>query len=242
MAGVITAFKNITSDPLWFVKIGVFSIPLYLFFTDKKLILSFFPDEFIFYLVLGCFYLGISSVLINRNINNKSPILPFILDIIELIKKTIGAVISTIPSLVIIVLLLHFIDTSLNLKEIYIMNIIKISVVVLMFPFLCIPVVIYSARGKILDVIRSSRIFFDSGSFIEHFLWFLIQSIFIVGIASFLLYMGLKQYVGTNNIYVYILYSFLITLYILMIFSWASDLYGDVIPEVKDKNRKSIIQ
>lgn len=241
MAGIITAFRNITSDSLWFIKIAFFSIPLYLFFTNKKLILSFFMHEYIFYVVLSAFYIGIASILINRNINNKSPILPFLLDIFEYITKTIGAVISAIPSLVIICLLLHFIDITFDFKEVYILNIIKASVGILMFPFVCIPIVIYSVNGKIMDVIKSARIFFDSGSFIEHFIWFLIQSVFVVGIVSFLLYMGLKQYVGTDNIYVYILYSFLITLYVLIVFSWASDLYGDVIPEVKSKTKKDII-
>lgn len=237
MAGVVNAFKNITSDPLWIIKIAVFSIPLYLFFSNKAMVLSFFTHEYIFYLALAFFYLGIASVLIHRNIQNKTPILPFLLDIFVIVKNIIGSVISIIPSIIIICFLFYFMDTMLNIKEEYVFNIIKICVCVLMFPFICIPVVVYSANYKITDVIKSARMYFDTGGFVEHFLMFLIQSIVIFGTVLFILYMCVKQYLGAYSIYVNMFYAFSITLYILIVFSWASDLYGDVIPEIEIKKK-----
>ena len=239
MAGVISAFRNITSDRLWIIKVAVFSIPLFMYFHDKKAVLSVFVHDYIFFVALGLFYLGISSVLINRNINNKMPILPFIFDIYEIIIKTIGSVLAALPSLIIVCYILYFVENVVHLDNANVENIIKICTAVLMFPFICMPVVVFSVRGNILDVFKSFKIFFDCGRFIEHFLGYIIYSIIAIGLAAYLIYTGLEQYVGVEKIYVQILYSFLITLYVLMVFSWASDLYGDVIPEIEEK-RKSI--
>lgn len=237
MSGVINAFRNITSDPLWIIKIAVYSIPLYLYFAYKKAVLSLFIHDYIFYVALSVFYIGISSILMNRNIHNKRPILPFFLDLFEFIVKTIGSVLASLPILMIICYLIYFIDNTLVLRDASVLNIVKISAVVLLFPFVCMPVVIFSANGKLIDVIKSFHVFFDCGSFIENFLLFLIQSIFTMGITVILIYFAIKQYIGLDSVYAYAFYSFSVSLYILMFFSWASDLYGDVIPEIT-YNRK----
>ncbi|MBQ4123061.1 hypothetical protein IJD44_04990 [bacterium] len=234
MAGVINAFKNIASDRFWIFKIAIFSIPLYLYFSYKKLVLTFFLHDYLFYLVLGIFYLGISSVIINRNINNKSPILPFIPDAFEVLIKTIGSLLAAIPSLFVICYLFFFIDNFLSVDDANVLSVIKIATVVLLFPFACMPIVVYSVRGNLLDVFKSAKIYFDCGSFVEQFIFFIVQSIFTMGVLFVLVYAFIKQYLGMSPIFINVFYSFYITLYVLMVFSWASDLYGEVIPELKE--------
>lgn len=233
MADFLLGFKNIRSDKLWIFKIAVFSIPLYIYLIDKNTIMALFLNDTYFFAALTAFYLGISAFIINRNINNKSPILPFIKDIFEVILRAIGSVIAAIPGLIIAYLLYKLLNQFISIDDKNVLSILRYCTMILMFPFICVPIVIFNARGKFLDLVRNPKIYVDCGRFVEDLVLFIIQAVLIAGPIVFLTYLAVEQHFGTNHILFSAFISFLVTLFFLIVFSWASDLYGEGIPEAK---------
>ena len=86
MASIINAFRNIISDSSWFLKVVLMAVPV---FTVLNYMLgqSGGIDEKTIALAGGvlCLYIGCGTYMMNRNINNNSPILPNILGIPELL-------------------------------------------------------------------------------------------------------------------------------------------------------------
>ena len=97
--------------------------------------------------------------------------------------------------------------------------------------------VLYSVNGKINDAFRFNIIMEASGNFIVQFLSYILQCIFTIILVSFLLYKLLTEMLGYTQA-VEVLVGLTIAFVIFSLFSYCSDMYTDVIPEIKAKKKK----
>lgn len=238
MANAINAIKNIISDRIWFIKIAVLAIPVYLYFTVDNFASSILVNDLNFWAALSILYLGVSSVLIHRNVNNKVPILPSLFDVIDIIRRSICSFIVALPGLISLFVVLYLLNTYLPYLSDTVKIIAHAACIVILFPFISIPVVIYSANGKLTDLFKVKNVQSASGDFIVSFITFLIQYALTVAFFTFLVYEAFKTFYGENFMGIPILFSFVITFSYIMLFSWASDLYGQIIPAVENKPKK----
>ena len=239
MASLVNSVRNIATDKLWFIKIIFLALPLYFYFSDKEKLLLLFQNETIFFTILGFFYLGISSVMANRNIQNKSPLLPSFFDVFEVLKQSIGSCISAFSGIILLIITLYFVQLYVSFEDPFVKYVVVICISLILFPFICIPVILYSARCKISDGIKVFKIYNSSGNFIVEFLSYLIQFLLIIVVFTYVIYKTIDVFLNANAVAIASLYAFMSVLSFLSVFSWASDLYGDVIPEVEQKRKKS---
>ena len=235
MASVINAARNLLSDKWWVVKLFVLTVPVFYILQDEYVAQTIFKENIHILIGLFMLYLGCSSVIMNRNINNKSPLMPGIFTIPEVIIKAIGSSIVAFPGIAILIIACYFIHSYVVLEEPFAMFILYICVISFLVPFIIVPTVLYSVNGSIADGLKLNKVFEASGNFIVAFLAFVIQYFFIVILLSYLIYRLLFEMLGDGNIGISILYSFVIVLSFLLIFSYSSDLYEDVIPAVKSR-------
>ena len=238
MAGAIAAYRNVTNDPLWMIKIPILSIPLFLYFYDSKMITTIFRSEYIYLAILYVFYLGVSSVMIHRNIRNKVPILPSFFSVFSVMGRMIGCFIVSFVPTVLLIVSMFLIDNFFEGYEYFIIIILKIIAALILFPFICIPVVIYSVNGNLIDLFKVKNIFSLSGDFMSSFIGYIFQCTFLFGVFTFII-KGTFYLIWDNKfIGIPILYSIVSVMLFLMFFSWASDLYGQIIPEIPEKKRR----
>ena len=171
----------------------------------------------------------------NRNINNNYPILPSLFSIPEVLIKTICSTIVMLPASFILYVLITFINQNIVFES-FIMFIIYFIVIVIMSPFIVIPGVLYSVRGKISDALKMKLIFQGAGNFSVAFMSFLLQYVFSILLFSFLICIFFKQMLGEDTILIQIIQSIVFTFSFLCFFSYCSDLYEDVIPAIKSKS------
>lgn len=238
MAGAIDALRNITSDRLFFIKIPIYALPIYFYLTDYKSVMAIFGDDLIFWACLSIVYLGISSFLISRNISNKKPLLPNVFDIFSVIIRMAGSLIASIVPIATLCGVIYLIEnylTQLDLSVVYILEAVSFFI---LFPFVCVPIVLYSVNGKISDIFRAKQALTASGDFIASFIKYIIQFVLTIGIGSFCIYKAIENILGKDSIGLPICIACTIALSFLMVFSWASDMYGQTIPEIPEKKWK----
>ncbi len=239
MASVVNALRNIISDKMWLIKLAIFTAPVFYILEDEKLFNSLLDKNIPITVGLYFLYMGIASVMIHRNITNKSPILPGIFDIPLVIFRAIGSGLMALPGSALLYFILIYMSENFHFEEEFVSFLVHIGVVSVLVPFIIIPVVLYSANGKFSDGLRISKVIEGSGNFIVEFLSFVIQYIFVIFIFAFLIGQVFKQVFGPQSLASLILTAFVIVLTFLLLFSFASDTYEDVIPAVKSKRNVS---
>lgn len=235
MASLVNAARNILSDNWWFVKLVVLTLPVYLILSNEQMSETILNQNIPVLIVLLLIYLGCASVMMNRNINNKSPILPGIFTIPEVIVRAIGSFIVGLPGMAVLTAACYFVSTNIVLEEPIANLIVYICIVSFISPFIFVPMVLLSVNGKITDAMRINKITEAAGNFIVAFLAFLIQYAFMILLLTWVLYKLLYEMMGEGNIAILILVSFVSVFSFFLIFSYASDLYEDVIPPIKSK-------
>ena len=236
MASVINAVRNIISDSWWLLKIIVFALPIFLILNYKLLDEANQINNIIIFIIISCLYLGISSFIINRNINNLSPILPSLFSVFDLLKRSIFVSLVSIPLYMLLLYAFNYLYTTLNSQQI-VMYIIMVIVTFLFSPFILIPTVYYSVRDNLLDALNIKLILNASGNFTVAFMSYLIQYVIIFGLIGFCIYKLLTQMIE-SEMALNIAISIFIVLSIFTLYSYCSDLYPEVIPEVKNKVKK----
>ena len=104
--------------------------------------------------------------------------------------------------------------------------------------------VLYSVNGNLTDAFKFNIIYEASGNYTVQFASYLIQYVFIMGFATYLVYITILEMLG-DHVGLLILKAVVIVISFLSVFSFSSDLYQDVIPEIKkrqDKKRRRIRQ
>lgn len=235
MASLVNAVRNIMSDTWWIVKLIVLSAPVYFILNNNEFAADLMGANIPVLLAILLLYFGCGAVLMNRNINNKSPVLPGIMTIPEVILRGIGAVISALPGLAVLYGICLFISTNVVLEEPFAVFILYTCVIAFFTPFILVPVVLFSVNSKITDAFRFDKVFSASGNFVVAVLSFIIQYFFYVFIIAFVLYKLLLEMLGEGNPFLLMFTAFVIVVSFLLVFSYSSDLYGDVIPAIKSK-------
>ena len=236
MANIVNALRNISSDSWWFVKIAVMTIPIFYFFENTSPASFDFNMMLPYFVVFAILYLGVVAVLMHRNIANKSPLLPSLFSIPEFIVKAIGLSIVSLPMYILYFYLMYYVYNNLEF-EAYMMFIIYVGITLLFAPFIYIPSVLYCVNGKVSDAFNFRIIIEAGGNFVVQFLAFILQYFFTIFLLTLLFFHMFKNMLDDSmflNITVSI--SFVVTW--LTIYSYCSDLYGEVIPQIKKKKKQ----
>ncbi|MBQ9246195.1 hypothetical protein IJ182_08010 [bacterium] len=238
MASLVTAIRNIMSDAWWFIPVGIFTGVLFMILDQLYHIPQTVDNQTICFLLIIYFFLliGVAGVNINRNINNKSPFFPGIIAIPETILKSVVTTLAIAPGIC-LAYGLYKILTNFHFEQFLLTIIFYSLAIALVAPFILIPAVLCNARSNPLDAFRFNILFEAAGNVIVQMLSYLIQYILIVGSVTAVLYFFLLQMLG-DHFSLLILLCLLIVITFLSIFSYASDMYGDVIPEIKEKEVK----
>ena len=120
MASVLNAVRNILSDSLWIIKIVVFSIPLFFIINYGSTGDVFGGGRVVPCLVLASIYIGISSFIINRNVNNTVPVLPSLPEVLDIIKRALVVLFIAIPLYTALFFILNYIYQFLHFQQIVI--------------------------------------------------------------------------------------------------------------------------
>ena len=230
MSSIINAYRNIISDNSWFVKAVIMTIPVFMllnFALGKEGGIN--ETNIAMAIIAGCLYLGVGTYIMNRNINNNSPILPNLLGIPELLFHTFFSIIIVAPATALCLYALKMVYTYLSF-EMYIMILLYLIVVVIFTPFIFIPLCLYAVEGKIMNVFNFKPLIEGGGNFIVAIFAFLIQYVFTILLVWFLFYTILSAMMK-DNLLINALNSFFIILTFLTFFSYVSDQYGETIPD-----------
>ena len=120
---VINAVRNILSDNFWGLKLLCLTLPVYSIFHFELLEKYKLNDFIIIAIIFSTFYFGTAAFLMNRNINNKVPILPSLFTIPSFLKSFVFGSILSIPLLSAYVYIIKFISENFT-AETLVMNII----------------------------------------------------------------------------------------------------------------------
>ena len=190
------------------------------------------------YMVLFVIMLGCASIAMHRNINNKTPLFPSVFNIFEIISKSICATIAILPGMLIYSVVISFIQKNIMLEP-FVMTVIYICVTLFFVPFIFIPVVLYSVNDSLIDAFNLKNIYEGSGNFTVQFLSYTLQFVFIMGVSTYVIYTLLLEMLG-DNLSLLILKCIVIVISFFSVFIFCSDLYEDVIPELKKKQKKKL--
>ncbi len=235
MASFINSIRNITSDPWWLVKVVVYSAIVF-YVLDQGYYQRNNPNYAIAYIILAVIGMGCASFLMHKNINNERPILPSLFSIFELIGKSIGASLVALPGALLFLLVVNYLYDNFEFEP-FVAFVVYLCVTLFFVPFIFVPTVLYSVNGSFTDAFKISNIYEASGNFTVQFAGYLLQYAFIMGFATYLIYTTILEMLG-DHVGLLILKSFVIVLSFLSVFSFSSDLYQDVIPELKEKTKK----
>ena len=228
MASIVNSLRNITSDAWWFVKITVF--------INADIIFQHHQTNLIILLSILIIYLGSQAVMVSRNINNETPILPSLKDLPLIIFKGLISVLVMLPSSVIFYMVINFIKNSFVFEP-FIMFIIYACVSLIFVPFIVIPFILFCVNGNIADAFKINKVMEASGNFIVQILSYFLQYLFTIFLMFVLLYKLITEMLGFSQL-VEILVGYTIAITIFSLFSYCSDMYGDIIPEIKSKKRR----
>ena len=233
MASVWNAVRNISSDSWWAVKILFLATPIY-FIVDGTYLSIFSEEEKLaIYVLLAAIYLGVASVTMHRNINNKTPLMPSLFSIPELIVKTIGMSIVSLPLLLLYAYGIYCLNYYLTFEP-FVMWVIYICVTLFLSPFLFIPPVLYSVRGRIWDAFNLRIVFEGGGNFSVQFLSFLLQYTFTIFFVAFLFYQLFLNMVKDDTA-LKIVISITSVFSFITFYSYCSDMYNEQIPPLPER-------
>lgn len=234
MASLIGTIRSSLGDQWWFIKAALAVYVVYFAIHDLPKYLP-TPDlQIMAYSLLGIIFIGCATVAMNHNITNCYPLFPGFTSILEVIIKTIGSFFVILTGGIITGGIVYLIGT-IPADNIIVKYIFYALTMLFMMPFLIIPLVLYSARGKLTDAFRLGIIFGSAGNFIMNFIVFVIQFAIIFVLSYFCLFFFLKQMFGDNHIslelllYLYAVISFFVSMV------YFSDLYDDTIPAIEVK-------
>ena len=235
MASFINSIRNITSDPWWFVKLVAYSAIVF-YVLDQGYYQRNNPNYVVVYILLVVIGMGCASFMMHKNINNQRPILPSLFSIFHFIPKSIGASLVSLPGILLFILTANYLYNNFDFEP-FVAFIVYLCVTLFFVPFILVPTVLYSVNGSFTDAFKISNIYEASGNFTVQFAGYLIQYFFIMGFATYLVYTTILEMLG-DHVGLLILKSFVIVISFLSVFSFSSDLYQDVIPELKEKTKK----
>ena len=238
MASLINSLRSIASDPWWVVKISFFACILFFVMDNDLNYPNGNPALIPFYIVIFLAMLGCASVAMHRNINNKTPLFPSVFNIFEIISKSVCSTIAILPGILIYSVVISFIQNKIVLEP-FVMAVIYICVTLFFVPFIFIPVVLYSVNANLFDSFNFKNIYEGSGNFTVQFLSYILQFIFIIGASTYVIYTLLLEMLG-DNVSLLILKCIVIVISFFSVFIFCSDLYEDVIPELKKKQKKKL--
>ena len=235
MASLINSIRNITSDSWWLVKIAVFSAIVF-FVLDQGYYQRNNPNYIVAYIMLAVLGMGCASIMMHRNINNLSPILPSLFNIPEWILKSICSSIVVVPGVVLFGVSVNAIYSNFEFEP-FVAFVVYLCVTLFFVPFIFVPVVLYSVNGKLADAFRFNLIYEASGNYTVQFAGYLIQYALIMGFSVYLVYFTISEMLG-DHVGLLILKAVVIVISFFSVFSFSSDLYQDVIPEIPVKVKK----
>ena len=235
MASFVNSIRNITSDPWWFVKVVVYSAIVF-YVLDQGYYQRNNPNYVIAYVLLVVLGMGCASFLMHKNINNRRPILPSLFSIFDLIGKSIGSSLVALPGLVLFIFSANYLYENFEFEP-FVAFVVYLCVILFFAPFIFVPTVLFSVNGRFSDAFKLSNIYEASGNFTVQFAGYILQYAFIMGFATYLVYTTILEMLG-DHVGLLILKAFVIVLSFLSVFSFCSDLYQDVIPELKEKVKK----
>ena len=235
MASLVNSLRNIASDPWWFVKIALFSAVIFYILYSSYDYQAVTPDLAVIYIVITVLFLGCAAVSMHRNINNKTPFFPGLFSIGEVLIKAIGASAAILPGFLLYYCCMTFVYKYVVLEP-FVMGVIYLFVTLFFSPFVFVPAVLYSVNGRLTDAFNFGIIFNSSGNFTVQFLSYIIQYALIFVTMTLCVYFFILEMLG-DNVGLLILKCVAIVLTFFSIFSYCSDLYGDVIPEIKEKKK-----
>lgn len=233
---VVNAVRNILSDNFWGLKLLCLTLPVFSIFHFDLLEKYKLNDFILIAIIFSTFYFGTAAFLMNRNINNKVPILPSLFTLPSFVKSFVFGSLLSIPMLSAYVYIIKFIAGNFNAEPL-VMNIIYACVTIFLAPFMFIPIILYSAREKISDAFNV-KVFYDAaGNFTVSFLTFILQYFFIIAIPWYIAYRIFYDMVTVDTC-IHVVHSFFIVLSFFTFYSYCSDMYGEVIPKLKTKRNK----
>lgn len=238
MASLINAVRSILGDPLWIIKLGVFAAVLVVLYDNNLNFPNGNPQLFPAFAVIYLLMLGSAVVTMHRNINNKTPLIPGIFSILDIIIKAIGGFVVVLPASLLYYVAITYIQQNIVFEP-FIMAVIYIIVTAIFAPFIIVPLVLYSVKGNIFHAFRFKNILDASGNFIVQFLSFILQYAFIICTVTYLFYVTLLEMLG-DHISLLILKCIVIVISFFTFLIFCSDLYEDIIPAIKDKPRKKL--
>lgn len=236
MASIVNALRNISSDSWWAVKITVMALPVFFFLQHNDITNIDLASNIPIFTILGVIYLGVAGVLMHRNIKNKSPLLPSLFSIPELIMKSIGMSVVSLPLFFLYFFCMNYIYTNIVLEP-FIMWVIYLCVTLFLAPFIFMPAVLYSVNGKISDAFNVKIIVEGGGNFSVQFLSFMIQYIFTIFLLALLFYHLFINMIEDTTA-VNVVYSYTVVISFLTVYSYCSDMYNEVIPALPKKENK----
>ena len=235
MASFINSIRNLTSDPWWLVKIAAFSAIVF-YVLDQGYYQRNNPNYVVVYILLTVLGMGVASFLMNKNINNRRPILPSLFSVFELIWKSIGASLVSLPGILLFLLSVNALYDNFEFEP-FVAFVVYLCVTVFFVPFIFVPTVLYSVNGSFTDAFKFKHIYDASGNFTVQFAGYIIQYAFIMGFATYLVYITILEMLG-DHVGLLVLKAIVIVISFLSVFSFSSDLYEDVIPTIQKKVKK----
>lgn len=234
MASIITAYKNILTDNFWGLKLLCLTGLAFGIFYNQSSLSTNMQNYIAAWGLFIVFMLGVSGFLMNRNINNRTPLLPGLIQLPLVIKDSICMTILMLPFSLIMYFAIKFYNDNFTFEEVALNYFFIAAIVIVCVPFIFIPTVLYAVRGNILDGYRVNLIALGAGNFVVQFLSFILQFLFTILIAAILAYELFLEMLGPETVFIPLTFAFFSVLSILVFFSFCSDLYIDVIPEIKD--------
>ena len=234
MASIITAFKNILTDNFWGVKLACLTGLAFGIFYNQNALSANMQNYTLAWGLFVFLMLGVSGYMMNRNINNRTPLLPGLIQLPLVVKDAICMFVLMLPFSLIMYYAIKFYNENFTFEEAALNYFFLAAIVIICVPFIFIPAVLYSVRGNILDGYRVNLIALGAGNFIVQFLSFILQFLFTILIATILIFQIFYEMLGAETVFIPLTFAFFSVLSVLVFFSFCSDLYIDVIPEIKD--------
>ena len=234
MASLIGTIRSSLGDQWWFIKAAIAVYIIYFLVHDLPVHIPAPDMQIAVYGIVGMLFIGYATVAMYHNINNRYPLYPGISSILDILIKSIGSFFVVLTGGLItggIIYLIGTIPVDNNIVK----SIFYALTLLFMMPFLIIPLVLYSARGKLIDAFRLGIIFGSAGNFIMRFLVFILQFAAIFVLSYFCLFYFLKQMFGGEHISLELLLYFYAVISFFVSMVYFSDLYDDIIPVIEAK-------
>ncbi|MBE7704393.1 MAG: hypothetical protein E7Z90_01125 [Cyanobacteria bacterium SIG29] len=230
MASIINAIRNISSDKWWALKLPILAAPIFMVLDNNIIDQLDSSSNVLMLVLLSLVYFGCAGFLMHQNINNKSPFLPSLFHLPSFFKYSIVTSLISLPLIMIYLYIMNYIIENVILEP-FIMWVIYICVTLFLSPFVFIPAVLYSARGKFSDIFKFNIIIEAGGNFSVQFLSFILQyffTLFLLTVLFYYLFINMLE----NDTVLNIVYSLSFVISFLTLYSYCSDMYDEVIPVV----------